>query len=104
MASLLLMRSEEEIAERRGLQHLDAAQKDALLEIGSLIGASLNTAVAELGLAGWSARSEGCQGVRAGVRPAFPYEEGSELIAGRAAGRIAGFPDFELLLLLPPLG
>ena len=48
--------------------------------------------------------SEGCQGVRADVRPAFPYEEGSELIVARVGACFDPFPPFELILMLPPVG
>jgi len=104
MAGNLLMMPEEDIARRRQESALEPALKDALLEIGNLIGGALNTVLAELGLAGWSARSHGCQGVRADVRPAFPYQEGSELVVARAATHLEPFPAFELLLLLPAPG
>jgi len=103
MACFLLMIPEETVTARREETTLDTALKDAMLEIGNMIGGATNTALAELGLAGWSARSEGCQGVRADVRPAFPYTEGSELLVARVATTLEPFPSFELLLLLPPM-
>lgn len=104
MACSLLMMPEETVMQRREEAVLDPALKDAMLEIGSMIGGATNTVLAELGLAGWSARSEGCQGVRADVRPAFSYPEGSELVVGRVATTFEPFPPFELLLLVPALG
>ena len=103
MAGSLLMLPGEAIARCRASTSLDLAAKDALLEIGSMVAAACSTALAELGVAGVSVRSEGCQGVRADVRPAFPYEEGSELVVGRASASIGPFPPFEMLLLLPEL-
>jgi len=103
MAGFLLMIPEETVTTRREETQLDTALKDAMLEIGNMIGGATNTALAELGLAGWSARSEGCQGVRADVRPAFPYEEGSELVVARVATTLEPFPPFELVLMLPPM-
>ena len=50
---------------------------------------------------GLSVRTAGCQGVRAGVRPALAYAEGDELIVGRAKVRIHSFPWFEAILILP---
>ena len=50
-----------------------------------------------------TARFGGCQGVRAGVRPAMPYEEGEPLLVARGEGRIGDFPAFPFLMLLPPL-
>jgi hypothetical protein len=103
MACFLLMIPEETVTARREETSLDTALKDAMLEIGNMIGGATNTALAELGLAGWSARSEGCQGVRADVRPAFPYTEGSELVVARVETNLEPFAPFELLLLLPPM-
>jgi hypothetical protein len=103
VACYLLMLPEDGVAARRAETTLDWALKDALLEVGNMVGNASNTALASLGAAGWSARSEGCQGVRPDVRPAFPYEEGSDLIVGRATARIEPFPPFELLLILPAL-
>lgn len=104
MACFLLMMPEDAVASRRAELTLDPSLKDAMLEIGNLIGSAGNTALAALGAAGWSVRSEGCQGVRADVRPAFPYAEGDELVVGRVTARLAPFPPFELILMLPPLG
>ena len=74
-----------------------------MLEIGNMIGGAGNTALASLGASASSLRSEGCQGVRADVRPAFPYEEGNELIVGGVTARFEPFPPFELILILPPV-
>jgi hypothetical protein len=101
MACCLLMIPDEELAARREETAPDEGLKDALLEIGNMLGTSVNGALADLGIAGWTVRSEGCQGVRAGVRPAFPYEEGSPLVVGRVSAALESFPPFELLLLLP---
>ncbi len=104
MGCFLLMIPEEQVALRREDAGPDPALKDALLEIGNMIGGATQTALAELGLAGWSARSEGCQGVRADVRPAFPYLEGSELLVARCEAALEPFASFEALLILPVLG
>lgn len=104
MAGLLLMMPEDVIAARREEPTLDTPLKDAMLEIGSMLGGATGTALAELGLARWSVHSAGCQGVRAGVRPALPYVEGSELVVGRLAARFEPHPACELILILPVLG
>jgi hypothetical protein len=104
MACLLLMLPEEAVASRRSEAALDPSLKDAMFEIANLVGSACNAALAALGAAGWSACSEGCQGVRADVRPAFPYAEGGELVVGRATTSLAPFPPFELILIVPPLG
>ncbi len=103
MATYLLMIPEETVAVRREETSLDPMLKDALLEIGNMIGAASHSALVGLGASGWSLRSEGCQGVRPDVRPAFPYQEGSELVVARTSARFEAFPPFELILMLPPL-
>jgi hypothetical protein len=104
MACFLLMMPEDAVLSRRHELSLDPSLKQAMLEIGNLIGSASTTAMAYLGAAGWSVSSEGCQGVRPGVRPAFPYEEGDELVVGRVTARLVPFPPFELILMVPPLG
>jgi hypothetical protein len=104
MACYLLMMPEDAVLSRRHELTLDPPLKQAMLELGNLIGSASTTAMAYLGAAGWSVRSEGCQGVRADVRPAFPYDEGDELVVGRVTGRLVPFPPFELILMVPPLG
>lgn len=103
MACFLLMIPEESVPDRRLQTELDPALKDAMLELGNLVASAGQSALSELGAQGWSLASEGCQGVRANVRPAFPYREGSALVVGRARATLAGFPAFELILVLPPL-
>ena len=100
LAGLLLMIPEESVAARRGDPAPDATLKAAMLEIASMIGGSTSTALEEFGVA-CTARSEGCQGVRAEVRPAFPYREGEELLVARVRMRVHTYPEFEALLVLP---
>ena len=102
LASRLLMMSEEVVAANRALTTLDAQTKDALMEIGNFVGGACESAVRALGFADVKVRSEGCQGVRADVRPAFVYVEGSPLVTARVIGSSGGLP-FEALLLLPAL-
>ena len=103
MAGLLLMIPEEVLDAQREAMVLADSLKGAMLEIGNMVAAASSTALAGLGAAGWSVQSEGCQGVRADVRPAFPYEEGSELVVGRITARIDPFPSFAMILMLPTL-
>lgn len=102
-AGFLLMLSDEAVAARREDTALDPDAKHALLEIGNLIAGATHTALAELGLPDWKAVSRGCQGVRAGVRPAFPYVEGSELLVGHVEARTGALPAARWMLLLPPV-
>jgi hypothetical protein len=104
MAALLQMASEDSLPALRERSELDPAQKEALLELATMMADSGRSALAQLGLAGWTLRSGGCQGVRADVRPALPYEEGSPLVVGRVQASIGSFPPFELVVMLPPLG
>lgn len=103
LAGYLQMLPDPVVEERRELDAPDAATKDAILEIGNMIGAAVEAALKSLHLESWSARSAGCQGVRAHVRPAFPYMEGDALVVGRARLGVEPFPAFETILMLPPL-
>ena len=103
LAGFLLMLPADAVAAKRSLSNLDQATKDAMLEIASFVGGATDGALRMHFPRGLSVRSHGCQGLRAGQSPAFPYNPGDELIEGRAQVRIGDFPPFELLLILPVL-
>ena len=103
LAAYLQMLSDPLVEERRDLDAPDDLTKDAILEIGNMIGGAVHAALKALHLGQWAARSAGCQGVRAHVRPAFPFREGATLLVGRARMRVGPFPRFEAILMLPPL-
>lgn len=99
----LMMVPDDGVKSKRSLHTIDPALKDALMEVGNFVGGATDAALRGLGLDQIKVRSEGCQGVRANVRPAFAYSEGSDLIVGRAKLRIHTWPVFEALLMLPQL-
>lgn len=103
IASYLMMVPDEIVAAKRAEVALDSSTKDALLEVGNFVATAANTAVQALGLEHLSVRSDGCQGVRADVRPALEYVEGDELLVGEATAEIDGYPAFKLLLVLPAI-
>jgi hypothetical protein len=74
-----------------------------MMEVGNFIGGAFDAAVRDLGVGQVKVRSEGCQGVRANVRPAFHHEDGEPLVVARAQWRIHNWPSFEALLMLPPV-
>lgn len=99
----LMMIPDESVKTKRAMTTLDAGLKDALMEVGNFIGGATDAALRGLGFPDVEVRSEGCQGVRPNVRPAFAYEEGSELVVGRCKLRIHTWPAFDAVLMLPPL-
>jgi len=102
LACYLMMFSEGDVQLQREKQELDESSKDAILELGNFIGAAVDE-VLRLQEDGLAARMQGCQGVRSDVRPALDYTEGSELLVGRAPVQIHEFPEFEMILMVPPL-
>lgn len=102
LACYLMLVSDEDVARRRASRDLDHALKDALLEVGNMVGGSVDAAL-RAGAEQHAPRvcSEGCQGVRPGQRPGFARRADEELVVGRARARVASFPPFEALLLLP---
>jgi hypothetical protein len=103
LANYLMMLPDEAVAGNRDATTLDRSTKDALLELGNFIGGACDAILRSSFPDAVVTRSEGCQGVRAEVRPAFPYTEGNELLIARASARIHDFPPFELILMLPAL-
>ncbi len=97
----LMMMTDEVVSSRRKDKELDRAQKDAMVEVCNLIGGSIDGALRDLYQKRVSARSEGCQGLRAGAAPAFERSPGVDLVVGRAKVKLHTFPAFEMLLMLP---
>ena len=102
LSAYLMMVPDETVIHERERTDLDRPMKEALLEVGNFVAGACD-AVLRRTLEGCTVRSEGCQGVRADVRPALQYREGDELVVGRARGRIGSFEPFELILQLPAL-
>ncbi len=103
LASYLMMMSDETVASNRDLPTLDRTLKDAMVEIGNLIGGATDAVLRDQSGGSISARAEGCQGIRAGQNPAFPYSSGDPLIVARAKARLHSYPSFEMVLELPPI-
>lgn len=101
LAGCLTMMPDDQVAAQRSATEPDAGMKDAIVELGNFVAGAVDAVVRESRANISRARSAGCQGVRADVRPAFPYTEGQELILVRATARLHEFEPFELLLMLP---
>lgn len=103
LACYLMMMPDDAVAERRFDTDLDGSTKDAILEVGNFVGGAADAVLREQHGAAVRAKSAGCQGVRADVRPAFPYEEGSELTLAIGTAQLHDFEPFDILLMLPDL-
>lgn len=101
LASFLMMLPDDTVRERRSLTSLDDSLKDAMLEIGNFVGGAVDAALRALETPVSRVRFEGCQGVRAGVRPALVYTEGAPLLVGRAKVTIGSYEPTTLILILP---
>jgi len=104
LARFLLMDDEDQVRAWRETIDLDLPTKDALLEIGNFIAGSLDSAAR--GHWGGAVRvsSEGCQGVKANLAPAFAYQPGAELVIGEARVKVHTFPTRRAILMLPAIG
>ena len=102
MACYLMMLPDSEVASWREERHLDETMKEAVLEVGSIVSSAVDEAlrIFEVRL---RCRYRGCQGVRADVRPALEYEEGSELMVARGLVSLHEGEPFEVILMVPPL-
>ena len=103
LAAYLMMVPDEVVARERERSELDRPMKEALLEVGNFVAGACDAVLRRLYPDEVTVRSEGCQGVRAGIRPALVYQEGEELIVGRARARIHEFEPCELILTLPQI-
>lgn len=102
LAGHLMLQSDETVAELRAKTTLDLDTKDAILELSNFAANAVEAAFKNVGQNDVEVRSAGCQGVRADVRPAFEYEEGSELLVGRGKTKLEDIEQpFEMLLMVP---
>jgi hypothetical protein len=101
LASFLMMLPDSAVRERRERASLDDSLKDALLEIGNFVGGAVDAALRAVETPITRVRFEGCQGVRAGVRPALVYTEGEPLVVGRAKVTIGDYEPSEMIVIIP---
>jgi hypothetical protein len=101
LAGYLLMLSEDEIKVRLERKTLEEDLKSGMFELASFIANAVDAALRNLGITGLAVRPEGCQGVRADVRPAFEYREGEELLSARASAQVQGGAGGEMVFLVP---
>jgi hypothetical protein len=101
LAGFMMLLPDEVVAQERLRTDLDGPFKEALLQVGKFLAGACDS-VLRMALPVESAtRSDGCQGVRAHVRPALAHSEGDALLVGRASARVHDFEPFELILTLP---
>jgi len=103
LAGFMMMMNDEAVARERARTELDGPFKEALLEVGKYVAGAADAVLRQSLPEGIAVRSDGCQGVRADVRPALEYREGDPLTVARASARIHDFEPFELILVLPSL-
>lgn len=103
MACYLMMMADDVVAARRKDRDMERATKDALLEVGNLIGGSLDCAIREVFPRRTATRSEGCQGLKPGFAPAFPRASDEEHVLARARLTLHEYPGFDAWLMLPAI-
>ena len=101
LACYLMMVPDDQVEARREDTTLDSSTKDAMIEIGNFLAGAIEASLRTMDLEHVRVMAEGCQGVRADVRPAFLYREGDALFVGRAQAKLHSHPPFEMLLMLP---
>jgi len=101
MAAYLLAMGEPRARQERGVQEPETSLKESMLLLGQMLSTSVARAYRGLGPQGLRVGFDGCQGVRADVRPAMRYAEGQPLIVGRAAAHVGDFEAFSPILMLP---
>ena len=104
MAGFMMMLTDEAVERERARTELDGPFKGALLEVGKFLAGACDGVLRRVLSEECSTRSEGCQGVRADIRPAMDYVEGTPLLVGRARACLHEFEPFELILVLPDPG
>ncbi len=101
LACCLMMVPADVVKSNRSQKTLDSTTKDAMLEVGNFICGATEAGLRALGVKGVKVVFEGCQGVKANVRPALIYAEGSPLVVGKAEAALAEFPAGTMILVVP---
>ncbi|MEL6432093.1 MAG: hypothetical protein AAFU73_09855 [Planctomycetota bacterium] len=101
LAGYLMMAPDDQVAEMRGKDEVEASVREAMLEVGNFVAAAAEAALRGLGAKCERVIFEGCQGVRADVRPTLEYEDGQPLAVGRSTFAVAGEPAAEVIVMLP---
>lgn len=104
LAAFMMMMPDEAVARERQRTELDGPFKEALLEVGKYLAGACDSVLRQALAEESETRSDGCQGVRADVRPALTYRDGDLLLVARARARVHEFEAFELILMLPGFG
>jgi len=104
LAGFMMMLPDEVVARERTRTELDGSIKEALLEVGKFLAGACDSVLRRALPREIQTRSDGCQGVRAGIRPALDYREGAPLLIARARAQVHEFEPFELILMLPSIG
>jgi hypothetical protein len=92
---------DDAVGRERTRTELDGPFKEALLEVGKFLAGACDSVLRRALSEECATRSDGCQGVRADVRPALSYTEGQPLLVARARARVHDFEACELILVLP---
>jgi hypothetical protein len=103
LAAFMMMLPDEAVAQERQRTELDGPFKEALLQVGKFLAGACDSVLRQTLPVESAARSDGCQGVRANVRPALFHREGDALLVARATARVHDFEPFELILTLPSI-
>lgn len=101
LAGSLLMLPTEELKSAPGKGEPDEGDKDAIMEVGNLIGGAFDSVLRKRFDDGTNAIFAGCQGVEAGHAAWVPHYEGEALAVRRQTVSFRSFEPFELLLAIP---
>lgn len=101
LAGCLLMLPDETLIAQRAVVALEPSAKDAVLEIGNFVSGATDAALRSVGVEDLKVVFDGCQGVRADVRPVMAYTEGDALMVARAAVTVQGFEPQTYVVMLP---
>lgn len=101
LAGYLMMSPDEQVIAMRESGEVDLSIKEALIEVGNFVASAGDAALRSARAKCDRVIFEGCQGVRADVRPMLEYQEGAPLSVARAMVSVAGQPPVECVLMIP---
>ena len=101
LAGSLMMLPTDDLRNARAKSAPDSGDKEAIMEVGALIGGSFAALLRKQFDDGVSAMFAGCQGVAAASAAWLPHYDGEPLAVRRHSVSFRSFEPFELLLAIP---
>ncbi len=103
LAGGLMMQPPTRLDEARKSDELAPAAKEAVMELGTFFAGAAESALRDLGHVLVQVQHQGCQGVRADVRPRLDFTDDATFLVGRCKAQLSEYDAQVWVMVLPQL-